>query len=83
MKMINTVVFLSCRTDRSRQTVQTQIRLLLRAYTVCTCSLCIFWMHYSKEMLSCSTFRMITINFRVSEILGFLQYGGLFHLDVL
>ena len=29
---------------------------------------------YSKEMPSCSTFRMITISFRVSEILGFLWY---------
>ena len=35
--------------------------------------LCIFWMHYSKETPSCSTFRVITINFRVSEILGFLR----------
>ena len=34
----------------------------------------IFWMHYSKEKPSCSTFWMITANFRVSEILGFLRY---------
>ena len=68
----DTVIFLSFRTDRSGQTVQTQIRLLLRFYTVCN-SLCIFWMHYSKEKPSCSTFRVITANFRVSEILGF--YG--------
>ena len=31
-------------------------------------------MHYSKETHSCSIFRVITIDFRVSEILGFLQY---------
>ena len=31
-------------------------------------------MHYSKEAPFCSTFRVITINFRVSEILGFLRY---------
>ena len=69
-----TVIFLSFRTDRSGQTVQTQIRLLLiGVYTVCN-SLCIFWIHYSKEQSSCSTFRVITANFRVSEILGFLRY---------
>ena len=70
----NTVMFLSFRTDRSGQTLQTQIRLLLiRVYTVCN-SLCIFWMHYSKENPSCSTFRMIRINFQVSKILGVLWY---------
>ena len=31
-------------------------------------------MHYSKEYPSCSTFRVITANFRVSEMLGFLRY---------
>ena len=36
---------------------------LIRVYTVCN-SLCIFWMHYSKKNPSCSTFRVITINFR-------------------
>ena len=30
-------------------------------------------MHYSKENPSCSTFMVITANFRVSEILGFLR----------
>ena len=35
---------------------------LIRVYTVCS-SLCIFWMHYSKKTPSCSTFRVITINF--------------------
>ena len=71
---MNTVMFLSFRTDRSGQTVQTQMRLLLiRVYTVCN-SLCIFWMHYSKEKPSCSTFRTITANCWVSEILGSLWY---------
>ena len=37
-------------------------------------SLCMFWMHYSKEKPSCSTFRVITANFLVSEILGLLRY---------
>ena len=31
-------------------------------------------MHYSKEKPSCSTFRVITANFQMSEILGFLWY---------
>ena len=35
---------------------------LIRAFTVCN-SLCIFWMHYSKETPSYSTFRVITTNF--------------------
>ena len=75
-----TVIFLSFRADRSEQTVHTQIRLLLEEQSdhgllVCN-SLCIFWMHYSKETPSCSTFRVITINFRVSEILGFLWYSS-------
>ena len=68
-----TVLFLSFRTDRSGQTVQIQIRLLLiGVYTVCI-SLCIFWMHYSKEKPFRSTFWGITSNYLVSEILGF--YG--------
>ena len=46
---------------------------LIRVYTVCN-SLCIFGMHYSKEKPSCSTFRLITANFRVSEILGIVRY---------
>ena len=46
----------------------------MRVYTVCN-SLCIFWMYYSKEKPSCSTFSVITANFRVSEILGFLWYA--------
>ena len=47
---------------------------LIRVFTVCN-SLCIFWMHYSKEKPSCSTFRVITANFRESEILGVLWYS--------
>ena len=58
-----TVMPLRFRTDRPGQTVQTQIRV----YTVCN-SFCIVWMHYSKEKSSCSIFRVITANFRVSEI---------------
>ena len=43
-----TVMILSFRTDRSGETVQTRIRLLLEVYTVCH-SVCIFWMHYSVK----------------------------------
>ena len=72
---LSTVMILSFWTDRPGQTVQTQIRLLLRSSLirvdpVCN-SICIFWMHYSKVKPSCSTFRVITANFQVSEILGF------------
>ena len=66
------ITILSFRTDMPGQSVQTQIRLL-SVYTVCN-SLCIFWMHYSKEKPSCSTLRLITANFRVSEILRYLWY---------
>ena len=48
---------------------------LIRVCTICS-SLCIFWMHYSIEKPSCSTFRVITANFPVSEILGFLRYSA-------
>ena len=49
-------------TGGSRQTVQTQIRLLLiRVYTVCN-SVCIFWMHCSMVKPSCSSFKVITAN---------------------
>ena len=34
-------------------------------------------MHYSKETPSCSTLRVITANFRVSETFGFLWYTNL------
>ena len=84
-----TVIFLSFWTDRSGQTVQTQIRLLLerssliRVYTVCH-SLCIFWMHYTKEKLSFSTFRVITTNFlsvrifRKFTVVGMQLYKDLY-----
>ena len=74
----STVMFLSFRTDRSGQTVQTRSSLI-RVYTVCN-SLCIFWMHYSKEKPLCLTFRVITANFWVSKILGLLQYFSFFIL---
>ena len=41
---------------------------LIRVYTVCN-SLCIFWMHYSKEKPSCSTFRVIKANFRFFTVM--------------
>ena len=51
----------------SGHTVQTQIRLI-RVYTVCK-SLCIFWMHYSKETPFCSTFRVIGVrHFRIFTV---------------
>ena len=60
-------MILSFRTDRSGQTVQTQISLI-KIYTVCN-SFCIFWTHCSTVNRPCSNFRVITANF-----LGFLQY---------
>ena len=81
VNFLHTVIFLSY---RSGQTVQTQIgRLLIRVYTVCN-SLCIFWMHYSKEMPSCSTFRVITIIFYViCQKIKFLLYNKfLFYIHV-
>ena len=69
----NTVMFLSFQTDRSWQTVQTQIRLLeeqsdqglhslIRVYTVCH-SICIVWTHYSMVEPHGSNFRVISTNF--------------------
>ena len=69
-----TVMFLSFRTDRSGQTVQTQIRLLLEEQSDQSLHCLQFPLHLlSKEKPFCSTLRVITINFRVSEILGFLR----------
>ena len=63
LKFKPTVIFLSFRTDRSGQTVQTQIRLLLiRVYTVCH-SVCIVWTHSSMVEPPSSNFRVITTNF--------------------
>ena len=64
---LSTVIFLSFRTVRSGKQCRPRSDCsyrssLIRVYTVCN-SLCIFWMHYSKEMPSCSTFRVITTNF--------------------
>ena len=56
-----TVMILSFQTDRSGQTVQTQINLI-RVYTVCN-SGCIFCVHYSLVKPSCSNFRVIAANF--------------------
>ena len=67
---LTTVMILSFQTDRCRQTVQTQIRLLLsliRVYTVCN-SVCIFWTHYSMVKPPCSNFRLITANFLFVQI---------------
>ena len=64
---LHTVIFLSFRTDRSGQTVQTQIRLLslIWVYTVCH-SVCIVWTHYSMVEPHISNFRVIiTICFGV------------------
>ena len=71
-----TIMIPSFRTDRSGQTVQTQIRLLLeeepsvcliRVYTVCN-SVCILWVHYSLVKPSCSNFRVTTANFSGVQI---------------
>ena len=57
-----TVMTLSFRTDRSGQTVQTQIRLLLEEqsdqglHCVC-CSICIFLRKYHKVWPLCLNFR--------------------------
>ena len=71
------------------QTVQTQIRLLLEEQSDQGLHCLQFplhrvWMHHSKEKPSCSTFRVITANFWVSEILGVLRYAtnSFFHLQV-
>ena len=59
------------------QTVQTQIRLLLEEQSDQGLHCLQFPLHlldhYSKETPSCSTFRVITAKFRVSEILGNLR----------
>ena len=62
-----TIMFQSFRTDRSGQTVQTRIRLLLISVYIDCNSLCIFWMHYSKQKPSCLTFRVIIAYFWVSK----------------
>ena len=59
-------------TDRSEQTVSTQIKLLLeeqviRVYTV-SHSVCTFWTHYSTIKPLCSNFRVITAIFSDVQI---------------
>ena len=44
-------------------------------FAILSASLCIFWMHYSKEKPSCSIFRVVSANFQVTKILGFLRYS--------
>ena len=59
----NFPVVKDCSTDRSGQTVQTLLRLLLiKGYTVCH-SVNIFWTHYSTVKPHCSNFRVITAIF--------------------
>ena len=76
----NTTIFLSFRTDRSGQTVQTQIRLLLEEQSDQGLHCLQFPLHLLDALLQgnailfCSASRLIAINFRVSEILGFLRY---------
>ena len=62
-----TVMFLSFRTDRSGQTVQTRSDCsyrssLIRVYTVCH-FVCIFWTRYSMVEHLCLIFRVIAVNF--------------------
>ena len=59
---IATVMILSFRTEMPWQTVQTQIRLLLRVYTVCH-SVCIVWTHYSMVEPQSSNFGVIATIF--------------------
>ena len=77
-----TVIFLSFRRDRSGQIVQTQIRLFLEEqFDQGLHSLQFplhFWMYYSKEKPSCSTFSVITATFWASEILRLLRYSDWF-----
>ena len=71
---VDTIMILSFRTDRSGQTVQTQIRLI-RVYTICN-SGCIFWVHYSLVKPSGWNFRVITANFwgvRINRIFTVTQ----------
>ena len=78
---MTTVLFLSFRTEKSEQTVQTQIRLLLKEQSDqglhCLLFVYIIWTHFSMVKPRWSNFRMI-ITFSVSEFLGFLRYPGCF-----
>ena len=67
-------VFLSFRTDRSWQTVQTQIRLLLEEQSDQGLHCLQFPLYLLDASPSCSTFSVITTIFWVSEYLGNLRY---------
>ena len=71
-----TIMIVSFRTDRSGQIVQTQIRLLLLKEQSDQGLHCLqIPPHlYSKVKLPCSTLRVITAHFWVSEFLGVLRY---------
>ena len=68
----NIVMILSFRTYKSGQTVQTQIRLLIKVYSLQ------FRLHLLDVLLygkaSLFNFRVTTVNFGVSEFLGVLRY---------
>ena len=73
-----TVMILSFRTDMPEQTVQTQIRLLLEEQSDQGLHCLQFPLHLLDTLTlkvkpPCSTFRVITANFRVSKILGFIR----------
>ena len=65
--------------DRSGQTVQTQMRLLLESLH-CLLFVCTVWTHYSMVEPHSSNFRVITTIFFGVRILGNLQYlQGIIH----
>ena len=73
----HTVMILSFRTDRSRQTVQTQIRLLLEDQSDQGLHCLQFHLHLFDEIpydLASLNFRKITAKFLASENLGTLRY---------
>ena len=73
----NTVMILSFQTDRSRQTVQTQIRLLLEEQSDQDIHCLQFYLHLFDEIpyhLASLNLRKITAKFLASENLGTLRY---------
>ena len=72
---IFTVITLSFQTDRSRQPVQTQIRLLLEEQSDQGLHCLLFHLHlFPKVSHLCLNFRLITAKFLESENLGILRY---------
>ena len=72
-----TVMVLSFRTDRSGQTVQTQIRLLPEEQSDLGLHCLRFWLHLlgaASKKPSCSNFRVITANFLGVRIFRILRY---------